>query len=132
MAETGPPLLFSTSVSGAQRAGVHQDVLTQGVGVTCGECHRYTGREGHLVGEKGKMYEPFVLRESQKKQINKNKACGLNPADLDLSEDALVKFIQVLDVPNQEGAIYRVDGEQHVWTLVPLCGQNLHLPLQQH
>lgn len=73
-----------------------------------------------------------ILRESQKNQINKNKACGLNPADLDLSEDALVKFIQVLDVPNQEGAIYRVDGEQHVWTLVPLCGQNLHLPLQQH
>lgn len=53
-------------------------------------------------------------------------------AHLNLSEDALVEFIQVLHVPNQEGPVSRVDGEQHVRALVPLCGQGLHLSLQQH
>lgn len=35
-------------------------------------------------------------------------------------------------MPNQERSVGRVDGEQHVWALVPLCDQSLHLPLKQH
>lgn len=35
-------------------------------------------------------------------------------------------------MPHQERSIGRVDCKQHVWALVPLCGQSLHLPLEQH
>lgn len=35
-------------------------------------------------------------------------------------------------MPNQEGPIVRMNGEQHVWAFVPLCDKSLHLPLQQH
>lgn len=50
-------------------------------------------------------------------------------AHLNLSEDALVEFVQVFYMPNQERAIQWMDGKQHVWALVPLCDQSLHLPL---
>lgn len=55
-----------------------------------------------------------------------------NIAYLNLPEDALVEFIQVLHVPNQEGSVSRMNGEEHIRALVPLSGQGLHFPLQQH
>lgn len=51
-------------------------------------------------------------------------------AYLNLSENPLVEFVQVLYMPNQERTISGVYREQHVWTLVPLYGQSLHLPFQ--
>lgn len=41
-------------------------------------------------------------------------------AYLNLPEDARYELIQVLDVPDEEGAVVGMDGEEHVWTLVPL------------
>jgi len=53
-------------------------------------------------------------------------------AHLNLSEDALVEFIQVLYMPNQKRSISGMDSKQHIWALVPLGNQCLHLPLEQH
>lgn len=44
----------------AQRAGVHQDVLTQRVGVACGKSHGDARGERHLRGELGRPIRSSV------------------------------------------------------------------------
>lgn len=73
-------------------------------------------------GRIGLDYKFYNLKAALRKKKKKS-------TDLNLSEDALVKFIQVLHMPDQEGSVSGVDGEQHVWAFVPLSDQCFHLPL---
>lgn len=70
-------------------------------------------------GRLGVDYKYYNLKGGLQKQST----------DLNLSEDALVKFIQVLHMPDQEGPIIGMDGEQHVRAFVPLNDHCFHLPL---
>lgn len=65
-----PPLLpCPCTLPLCQSAGIHQDVFTQGVGITCWKCHRNTGGEGHLVGELKRKEKPWGTCSVQSQNI---------------------------------------------------------------
>lgn len=48
-------LAYSSAYTLSQSAGIHEDVFTQWVGISCGKRHRNTGGEGHLEENKKQL-----------------------------------------------------------------------------